>query len=196
MYNLGKNNLHKLTLSLVSCYHQQNRRQKILNRGALRFCGGALGLSGGAWHSKNWQKLNCFKCFGFQFGGLRTLFGGVKPPKAPRGDGTDHQQSETNISSCDVIANYLWCNLPVWCSCRTVLASTMVCVARQYVKPAVSLMLVICIPTITEHLVVAAQPHHFNSQSVNDSICKNLFSHWSSRSPVFMNWLHLIPNQP
>jgi len=26
-------------------------------------------------------------------------------------------------------------------------------------------MLVICIPTITEHLVVAVQPHHFNSQS-------------------------------
>jgi len=36
---------------------------------------------------------------------------------------------------------------------------------KQYVKPAVSLMLVICIPTITEHLVVAVQPHHFNSQS-------------------------------
>jgi len=32
-------------------------------------------------------------------------------------------------------------------------------------KAAVSLMVEICIPTITEHLVVAAQPHHFNSQS-------------------------------
>jgi len=30
---------------------------------------------------------------------------------------------------------------------------------------SVSLTLVICIPTITEHLVVAVQPHHFNSQS-------------------------------
>ena len=45
------------------------------------------------------------------------------------------------------------------------LASTMVYVLQQYVKPAVSLMLVICIPTITEHLVVAVQPHHFNWQS-------------------------------
>jgi len=26
-------------------------------------------------------------------------------------------------------------------------------------------MLVVCIPTITEHLVVAVQSHHFNSQS-------------------------------
>ena len=30
---------------------------------------------------------------------------------------------------------------------------------------AICEMLVICIPTITEHLVVAVQPHHFNSQS-------------------------------
>jgi len=37
---------------------------------------------------------------------------------------------------------------------------------QQYVKPAVSLMLEICIPTITEHLVVAAQLHHFNNRSV------------------------------
>jgi len=29
-------------------------------------------------------------------------------------------------------------------------------------------MLVIYIPTITEHLVVAVQPHHFNSQSQCD----------------------------
>jgi len=31
----------------------QNRRQKVFNRGA-------LGLCGGAWHSKNWQNLNWF----------------------------------------------------------------------------------------------------------------------------------------
>jgi len=33
------------------------------------------------------------------------------------------------------------------------------------VKPADSLMLVICIPTITEHLLVAVQPHYLYSQS-------------------------------
>jgi len=34
----------------------QNRRQKVFNGGALRLCGGA-------WHSKNWQKLNWFIVF-------------------------------------------------------------------------------------------------------------------------------------
>jgi len=33
------------------------------------------------------------------------------------------------------------------------------------VKPAASLMLAIWILAIAEHLVVAEQPHHFNSQS-------------------------------
>jgi len=36
-----------------------------------------------------------------------------------------HQQSETNVSSCDVIGNYLRCNLPVWCSCRTCIKYSM-----------------------------------------------------------------------
>jgi len=120
-------------------------------------------------------------------------------------------ESETNISSCDVIGNYLWCNLPVWCSCRTCInysirqgcatcgpwakcnttkwifmpvtstrqpvwnegaARGLIClilfgrsvikVAHPWydVKQTVSLTLVICIPTITERLVGAVQPHH------------------------------------
>jgi len=36
---------------LHACF--RNRRQKVFNRGALRFCGGDFRLCGGAWHFKN-----------------------------------------------------------------------------------------------------------------------------------------------
>jgi len=44
---------------MLGCGSTQNRRQKVFNRGALPFCGEALGLCGG-WHSKNWQNLKWF----------------------------------------------------------------------------------------------------------------------------------------
>jgi len=47
----------------------QNRRQKVVNRGALCLCGGALRLWGGGLtlkFDKNFTDLYCFK---FQFGG-------------------------------------------------------------------------------------------------------------------------------
>ena len=55
-------------------------------RGALRFFGGALGLCGGAWHSKNWQKLNCFTVFRFSIlgvGALELYLRGISPQKTP-----------------------------------------------------------------------------------------------------------------
>ena len=57
---------------------EQNRRQKVFNRGVLRFCGWA-------WHSKNWQKLNRFIVFHVSiWGGLELCFGG---------DGTGFEQA-------------------------------------------------------------------------------------------------------
>jgi len=34
----------------------------------------------------------------FQFGGLGALFGGAKPTKAPRGDGTGHKPAMLRMS--------------------------------------------------------------------------------------------------
>jgi len=50
------------------------------------------------------------------------------------------------------------------------LAPIFICGDYRIISPCdgtctITLMLVICIPTITEHLVVAVQLHHFNSQS-------------------------------
>ena len=65
-------------------YVYQNRRQKVFNRGALRFCGGALGLFGGAWHSKHWQKLNWFIVFHVSvWGGLELCLGGLSLQEKP-----------------------------------------------------------------------------------------------------------------
>ena len=60
---------------------KQNRRQKVFNRVSLRFCGGA-------WHSKNQQKLHWFIVFHISIWDLGALFGATKPTKAPCGDGT------------------------------------------------------------------------------------------------------------
>ena len=62
----------------------QNRRQKVFNRGVLRICGGALCLCGGAWNSKNWQKINWFIVFHVLiWGGLELCLGRLSPPNAP-----------------------------------------------------------------------------------------------------------------
>jgi len=55
-------------------FSQQNRRQKVVNRGALRLCIPLI-------HSVSY--LNC----------LGDLFGGAKPTKVPRGDGNVSQTS-------------------------------------------------------------------------------------------------------
>jgi len=59
----------------------QNRRQNIFNRGALQFCRG-LDI-----------KLNTtpliYSVSHFNLGGLGPLFGGTKPTKDPRRDGTE-----------------------------------------------------------------------------------------------------------
>ena len=44
--------------------------------------GGLYVCAGGAWHSKIWQKLQCFIVF-FNSGGLEAFLGGLSPPKAP-----------------------------------------------------------------------------------------------------------------
>jgi len=74
----------------------QNRRQKVFNRGALRFCGGA-------WHSKNWQNLNWFTVFHVTiWGGLELCLGGAKPQKPSRSDGTvlDHATGPCYVRFC------------------------------------------------------------------------------------------------
>ena len=41
------------TVAFNGASWKQNRRQKVFNRGALRFCGGLECVRGGAWHFKN-----------------------------------------------------------------------------------------------------------------------------------------------
>ena len=61
----------------------QNRRQKVFNRGALRLCGETLHLCGGAWNSKNWQKLHWFIVFHVSIWGVWSFVLGPKPTKDP-----------------------------------------------------------------------------------------------------------------
>jgi len=74
----------RLTLNLIGYWClTQNRRQKVFNKQALHFCGGALGLCGGARHSKNWQKFNWFIVFRVSiWGGLELCLGVLSPPMA------------------------------------------------------------------------------------------------------------------
>ena len=68
----------------------QNLRQKVVNKEALRLCGGG-GLyvcAEGAWNSKLTKVALIYKVSYFNLGGIGALFGGDKPTKAPRGDGT------------------------------------------------------------------------------------------------------------
>jgi len=66
----------------------QNRRQKVSDWGALQFCGEDFRLSGGAWHHKINQSSTYLSVSRFNLGVLGALFGGLSPPKPPRGDGT------------------------------------------------------------------------------------------------------------
>jgi len=69
----------------------RNRRWKVFNRGALRLCGGA-------WHSKNWQKLPWFTGFHISIWRLGALFGGLSPPKPPwRRDWADCGQKSNKL---------------------------------------------------------------------------------------------------
>jgi len=61
----------------------QNCRQKVFNRGALRFCGEALGLCGVLDILKIDKNSTDILCFMFQFGGLGALFGGLSHQKPP-----------------------------------------------------------------------------------------------------------------
>jgi len=73
--------MERQTYQLFRC-SEQNRRQKVFNRG-LCVCVGWLDiLKIGKTSTDLW-------CFMSQFGGLGALFGGISPTKPPRGDGTD-----------------------------------------------------------------------------------------------------------
>ena len=86
--------------TLNATTQQQNRRQKVLNRGALQFCWGAFCLC----RRLNIIKLNntplIYSVSHFNFGGLGALFGGLSPPKPNRGDGTAQQSITAKISGC------------------------------------------------------------------------------------------------
>jgi len=50
----------------------ENRRQKVFNKGALRLCRRGLTF-------QNLPRLHDWDCFIFRFGGLGVLFGGLSP---------------------------------------------------------------------------------------------------------------------
>jgi len=64
--------------SKFSC--SQNRRQKVFNRGALRFFRGAYTFVQGGLNAKT---LFIYSIAYFNLGGLGALFGAAKPTKAP-----------------------------------------------------------------------------------------------------------------
>ena len=69
----------------IRWYHKQvnqNRRQKVFNKGALR-------LFRGASHSEIHKNSTDVQCFIIQFGGAWNFVWGAKTPEAPRGDGTE-----------------------------------------------------------------------------------------------------------
>ena len=77
-----------LRLNFCWCISEQNRRQKVVNRGALCLCGGTLRLCRGGLTFKFNKNSTDSQCFIFQFGGAWSFVWGAKPTKAPRGDGT------------------------------------------------------------------------------------------------------------
>ena len=75
------------TITTVSAW-LQHRCQKVVSRGALRLCVGLNVRAGGAWHSNLAKISRIYSVSYFNLRGLRALFGGAKPTKDPRGDGT------------------------------------------------------------------------------------------------------------
>jgi len=55
-----------------------------------------------AWHSEIWTNITILYCFIFKFGGgLELCFGGLSPPKAPRGDWTMWQNFSLLFNASD-----------------------------------------------------------------------------------------------
>ena len=75
----------------------QNRRQKVFYRGALSFCGGA-------WHSKNWQKLNWYIVFHVSIWGAWIIVLGDKPPVMMR------LGPMQDLGAAPPWAVFLWCH--------------------------------------------------------------------------------------
>jgi len=72
----------------------QNRRQKVFNRGDLRFCGGLWVCARGLGTLKI-DKISTYSVSCFTLGGLKALFGWAKPPQKNPGDGTALHATET-----------------------------------------------------------------------------------------------------
>jgi len=66
----------------------RNRCQTVVNRVALRLCGGTLRSCRGARHSNLTKVPLIYSVSYFNLGGIGAVFGGAKPTKAPRGDRT------------------------------------------------------------------------------------------------------------
>jgi len=91
----------------------QNRRQKVVSRGSLCLCGGALRSCRGAWHSNLTKILLTYNVSYFNVGGLGTLFGGLSPPKPPLATGlidTKQQSATTSYSTQIVTFSWHLCN--------------------------------------------------------------------------------------
>jgi len=66
---------------------KQNRRQKVVKRGVLHLCGGALRSCRGGLTFKFEKTPLTYSVSYFNLGGLELCLGGISPPKPPRGDG-------------------------------------------------------------------------------------------------------------
>jgi len=73
--------------SFIQC-RTVGRKQKVFNRGASQFFGGALRLCSGLDTTKLTKTLLIYSVSRLNLGG-GALFGGLSPPKPPSGNGTD-----------------------------------------------------------------------------------------------------------
>jgi len=77
----------------------QYRRQNIVNRGALRLCGGGLRSYRGGLTFKFGKNPLIYSVSYFNLGGSKFFLEGLSPPKTPRGDGTAVSVSCTSAAS-------------------------------------------------------------------------------------------------